>query len=656
MPPLPPRVLRGLHRCALHGEAAAAAAAAARRGLASTGGATGGRALPPGVPSLREFMAAQQPPPHHPPLTVAPAPAPVAPAVAPAVGPAAAPAAAPTFYLETYGCAMNSSDSEIVHAVLQAAGYARTAEMGAADVVLANTCAIREGAERTVWHRLDAFAAVKRARAAAAAAVASGAAPPSAAPPRSPLVIGVLGCMAERLKGRLLASERALVDVVAGPDAYRDLPRLVALVRAGADEPAVNVALSTDETYADIVPVRGGGGPPPASAYVSIARGCSNMCSFCVVPFTRGRERSRDAGSIVDEVARLADAGVREVTLLGQNVNSYHDVHSAPGGRYADGGYVTAAGFSNMFRARHGVGVRFTELLDRVSAAAPGVRLRFTSPHPKDFPDDLLALLAERDNLAKHVHLPAQSGSTAVLAAMRRGYSRDAYTELAARVRARVPGVSLSTDMIAGFCGEREEDHELSVALMAEVRFENAFMFAYSRRERTHAAYRLADDVPPDVKLRRLHEVIAAFRGAVRGRLAADVGSVHLVLVEGAARKSTPELPLLSGRTDCNKRAVLPAGAVPAGLGAGGGGGVAVELKPGDWVAVRVTGIGETSLIVAPLARVDSLPEFYAWRRAGGGGGELAAARDEGRGRLVVEAAAGGGGGGGGGLLYAGGG
>jgi MiaB/RimO family radical SAM methylthiotransferase len=561
------------------------------------------------VPSLKEFVKRTAPP------TQAAAAATADEYVSPAdlhPGGLVPPPPGGSFYLETMGCQMNENDSEIVHSVLAGAGYARTDEPGGADVILVNTCSIREGAEQRVWNRLAHFAALKRQRAADGG---------------RPVVTGVLGCMAERLKTRLVESDKA-VDVVAGPDAYRDLPRLVSMVRGGESEHAVNVQLSYDETYADIAPVRTAGGGAAGrrvSAYVSIMRGCSNMCAFCVVPFTRGRERSRDAGTVVDEVRRLADEGYREVTLLGQNVNSYHDAAGASAGAYAAGGgagYVTSRGFSNMYRLRDGPGVRFAELLDRVSAAAPGVRIRFTSPHPKDFPDDLLQLIAERPNLAKQVHLPAQSGSTRVLAAMRRGYTREAYLQLTDAVRAAIPGVALSTDLISGFCGETEADHADTVSLVRAVRYEHAFIFAYSLRERTHAAYKLMDDVPQDVKLRRLNEVIAAFRAGAAAALAGDVGRTHLVLVDGPGRKSTPGAPLWRGRTDCNKTCVFPAdvpvhGSLAALTAAGGGVAAAagtplVRPQPGDWVAVRVTGVGTTSL---RAVAVTTLQEFAAWQQ-----------------------------------------
>jgi tRNA A37 methylthiotransferase MiaB len=535
---------------------------------------------------------------------------------------------------------MNESDTEVVVSLLQENGYTRTADVEAADVILTNTCAVRDNAEQKVWQRLDMFNAEKRKRSKA------GTKP----------VVGVLGCMAERLKTRLLEADKG-VDLVVGPDAYRDLPRLLGELRGGTASYGVNVALSQEETYADIAPVRED--PRRLAAYVSIMRGCNNMCSFCIVPHTRGRERSRPVATIEDEVRRLRDEGYREVTLLGQNVNSFHDAgttggaDAAPAGAAstgagaaaasAGGGYETAAGFSNMYKLRGGQGVRFTELLDRLTTLAPGVRFRFTSPHPKDYPDALLGLMRERPNLCKQVHLPAQSGSSRVLAAMRRGYTREAYLALAHRMREAIPGVALSSDFITGFCGEAEAEHEETLSLIREVGYEQAYMFAYSLRERTHAAYHLQDDVPEAVKQRRLQEVIATFREGAAARNAAEVGRLHLVLVEGPARRSSAEVPQVSGRTDTFKRVVLRDAAVPAtlsdvegapafdvrqllphhhlghaaaGAAVGAGGEAqagARALASGDFVACRVTQAGPMSLHATPLLRLSGGLQDPAW-------------------------------------------
>ncbi|KAJ8385343.1 hypothetical protein AAFF_G00190590 [Aldrovandia affinis] len=362
-------------------------------------------------------------------------------------------------YFETYGCQMNVNDTEIAWSILQRKGYLRTSELSQADVVLLVTCSIREKAEQTIWNRLQQLTSLKKRRSKV----------------HGPLKIGILGCMAERLKTELLEREK-LVDVLAGPDAYRDLPRLLALAQGG--QRASNVLLSLEETYADVMPVHHA--PQGHRAFVSIMRGCDNMCSYCIVPFTRGRERSRPVSSILEEVRILSDQGVKEVNLLGQNVNSYRDTSEEQfcGTEPAK----LSRGFSTVYRARKG-GLRFADLLDRVSLINPEMRVRFTSPHPKDFPDEVLHLIQERGNICKQIHLPAQSGSSKVLQAMRRGYTREAYLELVANIRKIIPGVSLSSDFIAGFCGETEEDHQQTLCLLREVRYSVGFLFAYSMRK-----------------------------------------------------------------------------------------------------------------------------------------------------------------------------
>ncbi|RLN78963.1 hypothetical protein BBJ28_00011789 [Nothophytophthora sp. Chile5] len=400
-----------------------------------------------------------------------------------------------------------------------------------------------------------------------------------------------------------------------GPDAYRDIPNLLRVVH-GSGEAAVNVQLSLDETYADIAPVRAD--PHSPSAFVSIMRGCNNMCSYCIVPFTRGRERSRVMSSIVDEVRTLRDQGVKEVVLLGQNVNSYHDKKSEGAAEHGRG-YVSSAGFSNMFRSRDALGFRFADLLDQVSQVDPEMRLRFTSPHPKDFPDDVLDLVNERPNICKQIHMPAQSGSSSLLARMRRGYSRDAYLALVANMRTRIPGVAISSDFIAGFCGETEEEHADTLSLMRQVCYDQAFMFAYSVRARTHAAHRLADDVSPEDKLRRLREVIDTYSHVVtRKNSAEDSDRLHVVLVQGASRRSTDEDPKLTGLTDTSKRCVFPDQEMPGSLrsftqqagelaseflplpSTGSG---SVRAAPGDYVLVRVRVAGRHTLHATPVAR-----------------------------------------------------
>lgn len=450
-------------------------------------------------------------------------------------------------YIETYGCQMNVSDSEIVAAVLQEHGYRLARQSEQADVVLLNTCAIRDNAEQKVRHRLDELRAYKR----------------KANPD---LKLGVLGCMAERLRHQLLEEER-LVDLVVGPDAYRDLPRLLAATEE-TGQAAVNVHLSREETYADIAPVRYG--TNGLSAFVSIMRGCDNMCAFCVVPFTRGRERSRPVASILAECAGLVEQGYREVTVLGQNVNSYRD-------------------------ERDGTVVRFAELLYRVSLLSPALRVRYSTSHPKDCSDELLHVHAERSNVCNALHLPVQHGNTDVLRRMRRTYTRDEYLALVERARAIVPGLSLSTDIIAGFCGETEAEHADTLSLLEAVRYDLAFMFQYSERPHTYAARKYADDVPEAVKKRRLGEVIALQTRIAAENNRAEVGRVHTVLVEGPSKRSDAQL---CGRTDHNKMVVFDRQA----------------FQPGQYVRIRITGstsatlFGEALGVTTPAETVAPLP------------------------------------------------
>jgi MiaB/RimO family radical SAM methylthiotransferase len=533
------------------------------------------------------------------------------------------------FHVKTYGCQMNVNDTDIVRSILlnhhtsqdnnnnNIRTAAKEAEEASekiplkfievddeihADVLLTNTCAIRENAEQKVWHRLRELRSHDRNFPLSSFGDSSNnnttgvelmnmtkeqrkQKQMETKQERRKRIIGVLGCMAERLKEDMFQDGTA--DLVVGPDAYRDLPRLISVLSAPSTAPssdntsskvtpttktptipterAVNVQLSLDETYASITPIRSN--PHDVSAFVSIMRGCNNMCSYCVVPFTRGRERSRDFESVVEETRRLfEEEGIREVILLGQNVNSYHDTSGVERRRQKDigddGSYQTSnAGFSNMFRLRQGEGHRFADLLDAVSALDPELRVRFTSPHPKDYPPALLTLMAERPNICNHLHMPAQSGSTTVLERMRRGYSREAYLELIDDVRRLIPDVAISSDFIAGFCGETEEEHLDTISLMEMVQFDQAFMFAYSMRGKTHAHRTMEDDVPADVKNRRLNEVITTFRREVQRRNdEVEVGRLRLVLVEGESKRSTPENRMFSGRTDQNKRVVFPAG------------------------------------------------------------------------------------------------
>ena len=536
-----------------------------------------------------------------------------------------------TYHVTTHGCQQNDADTGVVEALLQAGGLSPSPSRADAHVVLFNTCSVREAAEARVLGKLAEVRAAGR---------KAGGREGGGGPPRQ--LVAVLGCMAENLRAGLV--ERGLADVVAGPDSYRDLPRLLSAAAGTAStpgEPAVNVALSTDETYADVVPVARAGS---VGAHVSVMRGCNNMCTFCIVPAVRGRERSRPLASVVEEVKRLAGAGVREVTLLGQNVNSYADWSGAPQGarraaltaaRSAPAAATAATyapGFASVYTPARTGAAGFADLLAAVAAVDPDVRVRFTSPHPKDFHDSVLDVVAAHPNVCKQVHMPAQSGSDSVLGRMRRGYTRAAYDALAARVRAALPGVALSTDVLVGFCGETEAEHEETLHLLRAHAYESAFLFAYSSRPRTPAARSLADDVPAPVKAARLAQAIEAYRAGLAWRSAAEVGRTHVVLVEGPARRagavlgggagladatpghfSTAARPLLTGRTCHGRRVLLEAGvAVPATYDRWAGPappGPRVLLRPGDYVAVRILRGPTGSLPAAALGRT-SLADF----------------------------------------------
>ncbi|XP_039265335.2 mitochondrial tRNA methylthiotransferase CDK5RAP1-like [Styela clava] len=487
-------------------------------------------------------------------------------------------------YFEAYGCQMNVNDSEYAWAILQKKGYERTNDITEAEVILLVTCSIRDKAEEKIWSRLHALKKLKQ------ESVKSGF-------PK----IGILGCMAERLKKEIVEKQKA-VDIVAGPDAYRDLPRLLEECSENSTA-TINVMLSMDETYADIMPVRFN--EKSKKAFVSIMRGCDNMCSYCIVPFTRGRERSRPVSSILEEVKTLSDKGIKEVTLLGQNVNSYRDISESH--HVSEHTTSLAKGFKTIYKPKIG-GLRFADLLDKVSLIDPEMRIRFTSPHPKDFPDEVLQIVKDRSNICKQLHMPAQSGSTAILEKMRRGYSREDYLELAQKIRNFIPGVTLSSDMIAGFCGETEFDHKDTLSLMREVKFENAFMFAYSMRKKTHAYHKMKDDVPHDVKNRRLREIIDCYHNNLTEILPKHIGKIQLVLVDGTSKKSKIEL---LGRNDGNIKVVFPDVDIFETVGC-----VKTEYKrkaePGDYVVVKITDIRGFTLLGEPLSFV-SLTDFSTY-------------------------------------------
>ena len=418
-------------------------------------------------------------------------------------------------YIETYGCQMNVADSEVVASVMQMAGYETTPSIDDADAVFLNTCSVRDNAEQKIFHRLEALDAIRRQRQAKLARNGEEGAP---------LIIGVLGCMAERVKDDLLQHHHC--DLVAGPDAYLSLPDLVAQAETG--HKAINIELSTTETYRDVVPQRIGLGHK-VGGFVSIMRGCNNFCHYCIVPYTRGRERSRDVESILREVRDLRDRGFKEVTLLGQNVNSY----KAPSGA---------------------VGGAFPDLLRRVAEAAPDMRIRFTTSHPKDMSDETLRVIADMPNVCRHIHLPVQSGSDRILKLMNRKYTREWYLGRVEAIRRIVPDCGLSTDIFVGYHSETEEDHQLSLSLMREVQYDSAFMFKYSERPGTYASKHLPDDVPEDVKIRRLNELIALQTEISAQQNKKDEGREFDVLTEGFSKRSRDQL---CGRTEQNKMVVF---------------------------------------------------------------------------------------------------
>ena len=446
------------------------------------------------------------------------------------------------FYIESYGCAMNFSDSEIIGSILNAHGYGITQDEFDADVVFLNTCAIRDNAEKTIRDRLNQLRNNKK--------------------KNRDLIIGVLGCMAERLKSKLLEEEK-LVDVVAGPDSYRDLPKLIAEVEEG--NKAINVLLSREETYAEISPLRLN--TNGVSAFVSIMRGCDNMCSFCVVPFTRGRERSRQPESILAEIKQLSEAGYKEVTLLGQNVDSYLWFGGGPKVEYKQ---ATEEQKANA--------VSFAMLLEQVALIDPNMRIRFSTSHPKDICDDVLYTMKKYENICNYIHLPAQSGNTRVLEAMNRTYTREWYLDKVKRIKEIIPNCGISCDIIAGFCTETEEEHQDTLSLMEISRFDFSYMYKYSERPGTLAQKKMTDDVPEEVKSRRLTEIIALQNKISLENNQAYIGKVVRVLADGLSKKSDQDL---SGRNDENIKVVFPKD----------------HHKIGDFVDVLIERVTVTTLI-----------------------------------------------------------
>lgn len=435
------------------------------------------------------------------------------------------------FYIESYGCAMNFADSEVVASILQEKGFGITTQFQEADMIFINTCSIREKAEATVRKRLTEFRSIKK---------------------HNPgLLVGVLGCMAERLKSKFLEEEK-LVDIVVGPDAYRSLPALIDEAESG--QKGVNVLLSREETYGDISPIRLNSNG--VTAFVSIMRGCNNMCSFCVVPFTRGRERSRNAGSVIKECIDLFNDGYREVTLLGQNVDSYQWVNSS------DNSIIS-----------------FSSLLEKVAQISPLLRVRFSTSHPKDITDEVLFTMKKYDNICKYIHLPVQSGSTRILQMMNRTYTREWYIAKVDRIREILPGCGLSTDSITGFCGETEEDHKETISLFEYCQYDLAYMYFYSERPGTLAERRFDDDVPLETKKRRLQEIVALHRIHSLKSMERDLGKTFKILIEGDSKKSVQHW---AGRSDHNKMVVFPKRG---------------NLKKGDYVNVFIESCTAGTLI-----------------------------------------------------------
>jgi tRNA-2-methylthio-N6-dimethylallyladenosine synthase len=443
-------------------------------------------------------------------------------------------------FLESYGCAMNYSDSEIVASIMLENGYSTTQNYEEADLIFVNTCAIRENAEQRVRNRLNDFKRVKQKN------------------PKA--LVGVLGCMAERLKSQFLEQEK-LVDIVVGPDSYRDLPNLIEEAEDG--HKAINVILSKEETYADLTPVRLGSNG--VNAFISIMRGCDNMCSFCVVPFTRGRERSRDPESIVNEAKDLFEKGYREVTLLGQNVDSY---------LYSGGGLKK----ETLTEEQKKASTNFAQLLEKVALIHPDLRIRFSTSHPKDMTDDVLETMAKYENICKYIHLPVQSGNNRILEAMNRGYTIEWYLDRIAAINRLIPDCGISTDIIAGFCSETEEEHQDTLNLLKQVQYDYGYLFMYSERPKTLAERKFKDDVPVDVKNRRLNEIVNVQRENSAFKTKLGLNKIHKVLIEGFSKKSDE---FLMGRNTQNTVVVFPK----------------ENYKKGDYVNVLATDCTPSTLI-----------------------------------------------------------
>ncbi|XP_011503660.1 PREDICTED: CDK5 regulatory subunit-associated protein 1, partial [Ceratosolen solmsi marchali] len=478
-------------------------------------------------------------------------------------------------YLEIYGCQMNINDAEIICSILKKHNYDIVDDIKKANIILLITCTIRENAEQKIWNKLQNLKYWKKSHVSK---------------------IGILGCMAEHLKHKIIAKER-IVDIIAGPDSYKDLPRLLYI--SNDYQSAINVTLSVDETYADVTPIRLN--PNSKTAYVSIMRGCNNMCTYCVVPFTRGHEKSRPITNILDEIQQLSDQGIKEIILLGQNVNSYRDISQS--NFYMNNNVKTnhSKDFTTIYKNRLG-GLRFSDLLDKVSLINSEMRIRFTSPHPKDFPDEVLYLIRERNNICHQIHLPAQSGSNNVLKRMRRGYTKEAYLNLVYHIRSIIPGVRLSSDFIAGFCDETDEDFNETLNLLKEVKYTMAYLYAYSMRDKTSAYRCYIDNINKKIKRARLEKMIKLYRSEAEILYKTQIGQKQLILVDKKSKRSTQSLV---GRNDGNIKVIFPDITIPntnRSLSC-------KQIKYGDYIVVKITDANSQTLKGVPLYH-SSINEF----------------------------------------------
>ena len=493
-------------------------------------------------------------------------------------------------FIETYGCQMNVNDTQIVAKILQDHNYVIVDDESQAEIVFLMTCTIRESAEKKIWTRLSQLTKLKSYSKTMKTAQLK--------------QVGILGCMAERLKTKLIEKQK-LLDIVAGPDSYKDLPKLLA-INQSTGQNAINVLLSFDETYADVIPTHGinphliSSSLSTVAAFISIMRGCDNMCTYCIVPFVRGKERSRDIDSILKEVEVCSRNGIKEITLLGQNVNSYRDLS---GGAEQSSQIKMAPGFKTVYKPRTG-GRTFDDLLNKVALIDPEIRIRFTSPHPKDFPEEFIDVIRDHDSICKCIHLPAQSGSNSVLEGMKRGYTRETYLELVERIKKKIPNIFLTSDFIAGFCGETEEDHKLTLDLINQVKYSFIYTFPYSMREKTKAYHHLKDDVPSEVKKERAEQIATLFRKHALEINESLIGTEQLVLIEKKSKRSENDYV---GRCDNNVKAIFPVKPISDLCGQ------PTIPSPGDYVCVQVTAATSQTVKANPV-KLTTLVDYHRSR------------------------------------------